>query len=142
MLQRAMIALALSCSPKLLVADEPTTALDVTIQAQIMKLLWELKETTQMSIVLITHDLGLMYGFAEDMLIMYGGKPVEKGTAEQVFKEPIHPYTKDLLDAIPKLGSHKNDVRLYSIQGNVPDPRSFQKDVNINQDVEKLWINV
>ncbi len=125
MLQRAMIALALSCSPKLLVADEPTTALDVTIQAQIMKLMWELKETTQMSIVLITHDLGLVYGFAEDMMVMYGGRPVEKGTSEQVFKQTLHPYTRDLIEAIPHLGSHKTDTRLYSIRGSVPDPRNF-----------------
>lgn len=127
MLQRAMIALSLSCNPKLLIADEPTTALDVTIQAQIMKLLWELKETTQMSIVLITHDLGLIYGFAEDLMVMYGGKSVEKGTSGQVFKNPLHPYTQDLIEAIPTLGSHKSDVRLYSIRGNVPDPRAFPK---------------
>jgi peptide/nickel transport system ATP-binding protein len=125
MLQRAMIALALSCNPKLLVADEPTTALDVTIQAQIMNLMWELKETTQMSVVLITHDLGLIYGFAEDIMVMYGGRPVEKGTAEQVFKNTLHPYTQDLISAIPALGSHKSDTRLYSIRGNVPDPRNF-----------------
>jgi oligopeptide/dipeptide ABC transporter ATP-binding protein len=125
MLQRAMIALALSCSPKMLIADEPTTALDVTIQAQIMKLMWELKESTQMSIVLITHDLGLIYGFAEDLMVMYGGKPVEKGDTEEVFKKPLHPYTFDLIEAIPTLGSHKSDTRLYSIRGSVPDPRAF-----------------
>lgn len=127
MLQRAMIALALSCNPKLLIADEPTTALDVTIQAQIMKLMWELKETTQMSIVLITHDLGLIYGFAEELMVMYGGRPVEKGSTEKVFKNRLHPYTQDLISAIPVLGSHKSNTRLYSIRGNVPDPRNFPK---------------
>ena len=107
MQQRVMIAMALACHPQLLVADEPTTALDVTIQAQIIDLLKELKEKLSMSILLITHNFGIVSGFADRVLVMYRGKIVEEGPASQILKNPQHPYTKALIDCIPRLGQRK-----------------------------------
>lgn len=104
MQQRVMIAMALACEPKLLVADEPTTALDVTIQAQIMGLLRELRERLGMSIVLITHNFGIVKGFADEVIVMYRGDIVEQGPVENVLNNPQHPYTKALIACIPKLG--------------------------------------
>jgi len=104
MQQRVMIAMALACEPKLLVADEPTTALDVTIQAQIMDLLRELRERLGMSIVLITHNFGIVKGFADEVIVMYRGEIVEQGAVEQVLNHPQHPYTKALIACIPRLG--------------------------------------
>ncbi len=101
-LQRVMIAMSISCDPDLLIADEPTTALDVTIQAQILELLVELKESRGMGLVLITHDLGVVAGVADDIVVMYAGRVVERGTADQVYDQPEHPYTQALLDAIPR----------------------------------------
>ncbi len=120
MRQRAMIAIALSCEPKLLIADEPTTALDVTIQAQILELMKDLKEKINTSIILITHDLGVVADLCSRIVVMYGGLIMEEGTARQIFYEPKHPYTIGLLKSIPKL--HKKDKeRLIPIDGTPPD---------------------
>lgn len=120
MRQRVMIAMALSCSPKLLIADEPTTALDVTIQAQIMDLLKEIKEKTNTAIILITHDLGVVAGMADRVAVMYAGKVVETGVAEQIFYHPSHPYTKALLKSLPTIEMDRSQ-RLTSIPGTPPD---------------------
>ena len=119
MLQRIMIAIALSCNPKLLIADEPTTALDVTIQAQILDLLNGLKDESSMSILLITHDLGVVAEVADYVIVMYAGKIIEEAPVLELFKNHKHPYTKGLLKAKPVLG-HRTE-RLYTIEGNVPN---------------------
>lgn len=118
MRQRIMIAMALACSPKLLIADEPTTALDVTVQARILDLLHHLQETKSMSMVLITHNLGIVGDIAHDVMVMYAGEVMEQAPTEQLFKEPAHPYTKSLLETIPQLGNKKE--RLAVIPGEVP----------------------
>jgi ABC-type dipeptide/oligopeptide/nickel transport system ATPase component len=105
--QRVMIAMALACRPRILVADEPTTALDVTIQAEIMRLLRELKETTDMSIVLITHNFGIVKGFADRVIVMYQGRIVEQGDVDTVLENPEHPYTRELIACIPRLGAKR-----------------------------------
>lgn len=120
MRQRVMIAMALSCSPKLLIADEPTTALDVTIQAQIMDLLQDIKEQTNTAIILITHDLGVVASMADRVAVMYAGKVVETGTAEDIFYRPSHPYTKALLESLPATNMERSK-RLVSIPGTPPD---------------------
>ncbi|MFT5836673.1 MAG: ABC-type dipeptide/oligopeptide/nickel transport system ATPase component [Candidatus Azotimanducaceae bacterium] len=114
MQQRVMIAMALACEPDLLVADEPTTALDVTIQAQIMDLLRELREKLGMSIILITHNFGIVKGFADEVIVMYRGEIVEHGAVETVLNDPQHPYTKALIACIPKLGQKQR--RLTTIE--------------------------
>jgi oligopeptide/dipeptide ABC transporter ATP-binding protein len=124
MRQRAMIAMALSCGPSLLIADEPTTALDVTTQAQILDLMRELKDDMGMSIMLITHDLGVVAEMADDVVVMYLGTVAEKGTAVEVFHDAQHPYTQALLRSIPKYGLRALGQRLNSIRGMVPDPYS------------------
>jgi peptide/nickel transport system ATP-binding protein len=122
MRQRVMIAMALSCNPSVLIADEPTTALDVTIQAQILELLKSLREKLNMAVVLITHDLGVVAETCDHVVVMYAGKVVEQGTAEDIFYRPTHPYTKGLLNSIP---SHSGDKvkrdRLETIPGLVPN---------------------
>ncbi len=120
MRQRIMIAMALACNPKLIIADEPTTALDVTIQAQILDLLRSLKEKINSSIMLITHDLGVVAEMADYVVVMYAGRIVEKGTAEEVFLHPAHPYTIGLMASKPVV--NKRVERLYSIPGSVPNP--------------------
>lgn len=120
MRQRAMIAMALSCSPKLLIADEPTTALDVTIQAQIMDLLQEIKTKTSTAIILITHDLGVVASMADRVAVMYAGKIVETGTCEDIFYRNEHPYTQALLKSLPSVDDNKED-KLVSIPGTPPD---------------------
>ena len=120
MRQRVVIAMALACDPKVIVADEPTTALDVTIQAQILKLLRELKERINSSIMLITHDLGVVYDMADYVVVMYAGKVIEKGTVKEIFENPAHPYTIGLMKSKPVLG--KKIDRLFNIPGNVPNP--------------------
>lgn len=120
MRQRVMIAIALACSPKLIIADEPTTALDVTIQAQILDLLQNLKDKLNSSIMLITHDLGVVAGMADYVVVMYAGRVVEKGTVEEIFAHPSHPYTIGLMASKPVVG--KKVDRLYSIPGKVPNP--------------------
>ncbi|MFJ5716168.1 ABC transporter ATP-binding protein [Neobacillus sp. NPDC093127] len=119
MLQRIMIAIALSCNPKLIIADEPTTALDVTIQAQILDLLREIKKEFNTSMLLITHDLGVVAEMADYVVVMYAGKVVEEGPVLELFKNPKHPYTKGLLKAKPVIGERKE--RLYTIAGQVPN---------------------
>lgn len=120
MKQRIVIAMALSCSPKLIIADEPTTALDVTIQAQVLDLLRNLKDKIQASIMLITHDLGVVAEMADLIVVMYAGRVIERGTAHDIFHDPKHPYTIGLLKSRPVLNEEIG--RLYSIPGNVPNP--------------------
>lgn len=120
MLQRIMIAIAIACSPKLLIADEPTTALDVTIQAQILDMLREIKDSSGMSILLITHDLGVVAEMADYVIVMYSGKIVEEGEVVELFNNPKHPYTKGLLKSKPVINQRQDE--LYSIPGQVPNP--------------------
>ena len=122
MRQRVMIAMALACNPKLLIADEPTTALDVTIQAQILDLMADLKHRTGAAIVLITHDLGVVADVAERVMVMYAGRKVEEAPVDQLLRDPRHPYTRGLLAAIPKPGAsqHEHKTRLAEIPGMVP----------------------
>ena len=120
MRQRAMIAMALSCNPKLLIADEPTTALDVTIQAQIMQLMGKIREDTGTAIILITHDLGVVANLADRVAVMYAGKVVEQGTAQDIFYRPSHPYTAALLRSLPTVETSR-DEELVSIPGTPPD---------------------
>jgi oligopeptide transport system ATP-binding protein len=120
MRQRVMIAIALACSPKLLIADEPTTALDVTIQAQIIAVMKRLSEQTEASIILITHDLGVVAEMAQRVIVMYAGKVVEQGTIDDIFYNPQHPYTWGLLRSIPRLDSNANE-ELVPIPGTPPD---------------------
>ncbi|TCH99905.1 ABC transporter ATP-binding protein [Roseococcus sp. SYP-B2431] len=120
MRQRVMIAMALACSPRLLIADEPTTALDVTVQAQILDLLRDLQAETGMSIILITHDLGVVAEMADDVAVMYAGRVVERSSARALFEDPQHPYTLGLLGSIPRLDEDRE--RLLAIQGTVPPP--------------------
>jgi peptide/nickel transport system ATP-binding protein len=125
MRQRVMIAMALACEPDLLIADEPTTALDVTIQAQILDLLARLQKKLGMSVVLITHDLGVVAEFAQQIVVMYAGRVVERGAVADVFARPKHPYTRGLLRSVPPLGQPRGDAsrpkRLPTIEGVVPD---------------------
>lgn len=118
MRQRIIIAMAMVCNPQLLIADEPTTALDVTIQMQILEMMKKLKEEFQTSIMLITHDMGVVSEMADNIMIMYAGQVVEYGTAKDVFEHPMHPYTSELLESIPRLTGEKK--RLHSIKGMVP----------------------
>lgn len=120
MRQRVMIATALSCDPKLLIADEPTTALDVTIQAQILDLMKKLQKETNTSIIIITHDLGVIAEVCTDIIVMYGGMMMEKGTVDEIFYDPSHPYTNGLHNSIPKIETGARD-RLIPIQGSPPD---------------------
>ncbi|MFP8579543.1 ABC transporter ATP-binding protein [Klebsiella pasteurii] len=119
MLQRVMIAMALSCQPKLLIADEPTTALDVTVQAQILRLLRDQARTNQMAMMLITHDLGVIAQMAEHVVVMYAGRIVEQGATADILRNPQHPYTQGLIASRPVPGERRR--RLYSIPGQVPD---------------------
>lgn len=125
MRQRVMIAMALVCDPKVLIADEPTTALDVTIQAQILKLMKDLNTRLNTAIILITHDLGVVAETCERVAVMYAGKIVEEGPVETIFKNPKHPYTKGLLASVPDMRYKKQS--LYSIPGNVPKPGSIKE---------------
>jgi peptide/nickel transport system ATP-binding protein len=126
MRQRVMIAMALACNPKLLIADEPTTALDVTIQAQILDLMRDLKHRLGSAIMLITHDLGVVAEMCERVVVMYAGRKVEEGTVHEIFARPLHPYTRGLLGSVPKLGSSLTDGgrgKLAEIPGLVPSLR-------------------
>jgi len=126
MRQRVMIAMALACNPKLLIADEPTTALDVTIQAQILDLMRELKEKINAAIVLITHDLGVVAEMAQRVVVMYAGRKAEEAPVAALFRRPLHPYTKGLLASVPRLGAslHVDRApRLAEIPGTVPSLR-------------------
>ncbi len=119
MRQRVMIAMALLCKPKLLIADEPTTALDVTIQAQILELIRDLREKVGTSVVLITHDLGVVAGTADEIVVMYAGRVAERAPASRLFSAPAHPYTRGLLDSVPRIDEHEHQ-RLSSIRGLPP----------------------
>lgn len=125
MKQRVMIAMALACEPSVLIADEPTTALDVTIQAQILELMRDIQNTTDMSILLITHDLGVVAENADVVAVMYAGKIVEYATVFELFEHPLHPYTRGLLACVPKLGYE--DERLFTIPGMVPSPVRYPR---------------
>ena len=125
MCQRVMIAMAMSCEPELLIADEPTTALDVTIQAQILDLMNQLKKETGTSILFITHDLGVVAEVCDDVAVMYCGRVVERGDVKTIFANPSHPYTKGLLGSIPRLGDAGKELK--SIPGNVPNPKYMPK---------------
>ena len=125
MSQRVMIAMAIACNPKLLIADEPTTALDVTIQAQILELLQELQRRLGMSMLIITHDLGVIAEIADEVIVMYAGKIVESAPVEALFGDPQHPYTIGLLGSIPRLDVERE--RLATIEGTVPSPNNQPK---------------
>ncbi|WNS76861.1 ABC transporter ATP-binding protein [Bacillus sp. DTU_2020_1000418_1_SI_GHA_SEK_038] len=125
MRQRVMIAIAMSCNPKLLIADEPTTALDVTIQAQILDLMKDLSQKSDTSILVITHDLGVVSEIADRVVVMYCGQVVEEASVDDLFDEPLHPYTIGLMGSIPSLDGDLD--RLYSIEGTVPPPEHFPK---------------
>ena len=120
MRQRVMIAMALACQPKLIIADEPTTALDVTVQAQILSLLKNLTKEANSSLILITHDLGVVARYADNVAVMYGGRVVETASARELYKNPQHPYTEGLMASIPKLDGDPGS-RLYTIEGQPPD---------------------
>jgi oligopeptide/dipeptide ABC transporter ATP-binding protein len=124
MRQRVMIAMALACNPDLLIADEPTTALDVTVQAQILNLMEELQEKFGSSIMMITHDLGVIAEVSDYVVVMYAGQVVEYADVQTLFESPKHPYTVGLLKSIPRINEIREQKRLYSIEGNVPDPSS------------------
>lgn len=123
MKQRVVIAMALACSPQLLIADEPTTALDVTIQAQVLEMMLELKKKFNTAMILITHDLGIVAQMCEKVAIIYAGEIVEMGTAEDIFDRPLHPYTTGLFDALPSMVQEQE--RLRPIHGLVPDPTNL-----------------
>lgn len=130
MRQRVMIAMALACNPKLIIADEPTTALDVTIQAQILELMKDMKKETGTSILMITHDLGVVAEMAERVIVMYAGKVIESATVREIFKNPKHPYTMGLLASMPSMGAKSE--RLTTIEGSVPRPTEFPKGCRFN----------
>ena len=130
MRQRVMIAIALACEPKLLIADEPTTALDVTIQAQVLELMRKLKEQYQTSMIMITHDLGIVAEICDYVAVMYAGNIVEYGSLEQIFHRPSHPYTKGLFDCIPNMLDE--EMKLVPIHGLTPDPTNLPKGCHFN----------
>jgi oligopeptide/dipeptide ABC transporter ATP-binding protein len=123
MRQRVMIAMALSCNPKLLIADEPTTALDVTVQAQILRLMAQIKEQRHMSMLFITHDLGIVAEIADEVVVLYAGKVAERGTARDIYENPKHPYTMGLLKSVPVLGSQSD--KLHVIPGTLPNASAY-----------------
>ncbi|MBR4744862.1 MAG: ABC transporter ATP-binding protein [Oscillospiraceae bacterium] len=125
MKQRVVIAMALACNPALLLADEPTTALDVTIQAQVLEMMQDLKNKLETSVVLITHDLGVVADFCETVAVIYAGEVVERGTVEDIFDRTAHPYTVGLFNSLPKIG--ERGVRLKPIKGLMPDPTNLPK---------------
>ena len=122
MRQRAMIAMALACQPDLLIADEPTTALDVTVQAQILDLMEELQETFKTSILIITHNFGIIAEIADEIVVMYAGMIVEQASTIELFDHPVHPYTRALLKSLPDIDEITGDKELFAIKGNVPEP--------------------
>ena len=139
MRQRVMIAMALACDPKLLIADEPTTALDVTIQAQIMELLAGLRARLGMAVMLITHDLGLVAEFAEEVVVMYAGRVVERSPVGALFNAPRHPYTQGLLRSVPSYGDNSRARRLPTIQGVVPDLRALPSGCRFRDRCERAF---
>jgi peptide/nickel transport system ATP-binding protein len=139
MRQRVMIAMALSCRPKLMIADEPTTALDVTIQAQILSLMRKLKEDTGASIILITHNMGIVAEMAEKIIVMYAGKIFESAGVRNLFKKHYHPYTENLLKAIPKYDISDENKRLHVIPGIVPSLLNLPKGCKLNNRCDKVF---
>ncbi|MEW6524276.1 MAG: ABC transporter ATP-binding protein [Bacillota bacterium] len=137
MRQRVMIAMALSCRPKLLIADEPTTALDVTVQAQILELMRSLKKEVGMAVMLITHDLGVVAEMAHRVVVMYAGKVVEEGQVEVIFGEPLHPYTRGLLRCIPRLDQPRGQLTI--IDGTVPSPLRFPAGCRFHSRCPDAW---
>ena len=137
MRQRVMIAMAMACDPELLIADEPTTALDVTIQAQILTLMKDLNKQTNTTILLITHDLGVVAEICDRVIVMYAGQIVEQGDVRTILKEPKHPYTKGLLKSVPDL--RNKSERLYSIPGNVPRPGSVKQGCQFAARCEEMF---
>jgi oligopeptide/dipeptide ABC transporter ATP-binding protein len=142
MRQRAMIAMALSCHPSLLIADEPTTALDVTTEAQILSLMRGLQKELGMAIMFITHNLGVIAQMAENVVVMYLGKVVEEADVDTIFFNPLHPYTQSLLQSIPRLGEKSRGKRLASIRGMVPDPYSIPKGCHFHPRCNKVITGV
>ena len=132
MRQRIMIAMALSCNPEVLIADEPTTALDVTIQAQILELIENLQKELNLAVIMITHDLGVVAEVCDRVVVMYAGQIVEKGSVRDIFKNPQHPYTKGLLASIPKMGKDESSQSLYNIKGMVPSATEFPQGCHFN----------
>jgi len=132
MRQRIMIAMALSCNPEVLIADEPTTALDVTIQAQILELIDRLQKELKLSVIIITHDLGVVAEVCDRVVVMYAGQIVENGSVRDIFKNPQHPYTKGLLASIPKMSKEGNSQSLYNIKGMVPSATEFPVGCHFN----------
>jgi oligopeptide/dipeptide ABC transporter ATP-binding protein len=132
MRQRVMIAMALACNPDLLIADEPTTALDVTVQAQILNLMEDLKAQFNSSILMITHDLGVIAEISDEVVVMYAGQVAEHADCQTLFVNPLHPYTHGLLRSIPRIDEIKSKKKLYSIEGNVPDPSSHPAGCRFN----------
>jgi oligopeptide/dipeptide ABC transporter ATP-binding protein len=130
MRQRIMIAMAIACNPELLIADEPTTALDVTIQAQILKLIKQINQDSDMACILITHDLGVVAEFAQRVVVMYAGQPIEETWTTQLFTNPRHPYTRGLLASLPKMNDSAD--RLSTISGSVPSPKNMPKGCRFN----------
>src|SRR5699024_5669958 len=120
MRQRVMIAISLACNPEVLIADEPTTALDVTVQAQILKLIKKLQEQSNMGVIFITHDLGVVAEVCDQVAVMYAGEIIEQSTTRELFKNPKHPYTKGLLNSLPKL--HEDQEELVAMKGSIPSP--------------------
>jgi len=139
MRQRVMIAMALACEPRLLIADEPTTALDVTIQAQILELLSELRARLGMAVMLITHDLGLVAEFAEEVVVMYAGRVVERGSVRALFQGPLHPYARGLLRSVPSYGDNSRAHRLPTIPGVVPDLRHLPSGCRFRDRCERAF---
>jgi oligopeptide/dipeptide ABC transporter ATP-binding protein len=137
MRQRVMIAMALSCRPKLLIADEPTTALDVTVQAQILELIRSLKNEVGMAMMLITHDLGVVAEMAQRVVVMYAGKVVEEGMVDAIFSEPLHPYTRGLLRCIPRLDQPRGQMTI--IKGTVPSPLRFPPGCRFHERCPDAW---
>ena len=142
MRQRAMIAMALSCKPSMLIADEPTTALDVTVQAQIIELLQDLQEQLGMAIMYITHDLGVICEIADVVHVMYLGKIVESASTKELFHNPLHPYTQRLLASIPKLGASGKGTKLDAIRGNVPVPLNLPPQCGFQSRCNEIIENV
>ncbi|RPI80150.1 MAG: ABC transporter ATP-binding protein, partial [Desulfobacteraceae bacterium] len=132
MRQRVMIAMALACSPKMIIADEPTTALDVTIQAQILELMEQLSETTGTAILLITHNLGVVAETSHDVIVMYAGRVVEKADAHSLYGDPRHPYTQGLMGSIPGIRADDKSTKLEAIPGMVPSLFSLPKGCKFN----------
>lgn len=137
MRQRIMIAMALACRPQILIADEPTTALDVTVQAQILRLMTDLKEKTDTSIILITHDLGIVAQIAERVIVMYAGEVVESAEVKSIFSDPLHPYTVGLLKSLPKVNEEQE--KLYNIEGSVPSPKNYPKGCRFSPRCERAF---